>query len=88
MTDLLGKLEDSLAYMFELQTKDTGKYISPAVQKLRTALDNYKKGPSLSLRELTTAIKFALPVIDNYVVQSGQDLRKARPGIGACQTRK
>ncbi|MDI9818259.1 MULTISPECIES: hypothetical protein [unclassified Legionella] len=53
--------------MFELQTRKTGKYINPSIQNLRKALDNYKNGPSLSLRELIAAIKFALPIIGNYV---------------------
>ncbi|CEK10942.1 hypothetical protein [Legionella hackeliae] len=68
MKDPLEALEESLAYMFELQTtKKTGNYIHPSVQKLKEALENYKNGPSLSLRELTAAIKLALPVIENYV---------------------
>ncbi|KTC78366.1 hypothetical protein [Legionella brunensis] len=67
MKDPLEALEDSLAYMFELQTNKTGNYIHPSVQKLKKALEDYKNGPSLSLRELIAAIKVALPVIENYV---------------------
>ncbi|OCH98765.1 hypothetical protein A8135_10710 [Legionella jamestowniensis] len=68
MKDPLMALEESLAYMFELQTtRNTGKYIHPSVQKLKQALENYKNGPSLSLRELTAAVKQALPIIENYV---------------------
>ncbi|STX42742.1 Uncharacterised protein [Legionella donaldsonii] len=69
MSDPLGELENSLAYMFELQTKKTGKCIHPDVQRLKNALDNYKKGPSISLQELVTAVKQALPVIVNYGVE-------------------
>ncbi|WED44088.1 hypothetical protein [Legionella cardiaca] len=67
MKDPLQALEESLAYMFELQTRKEGKYIHPSVQKLKNALENYKNGPSLSLRELVAAVKSALPVIENYV---------------------
>ncbi|ASQ45680.1 hypothetical protein [Legionella clemsonensis] len=68
MKDPLVALEESLAYMFELQTtRRTGEYLHPSVQKLKQALENYKNGPSLSLRELTAAIQLALPIIENYV---------------------
>lgn len=67
MIDPLEALEDSLAYMFELQTKQAGKYIHPSVNKLKKALENYKKAPSSSLEALIDALKLALPVIDNYV---------------------
>lgn len=66
MKDLLEELEESLKYMFELQTKKTGQYINLAVQNLRNALDNYKDGPSISLQELIIAMKLALPNIEKY----------------------
>lgn len=70
MSDPLEELENSLAYMFELQTKKTGKYINPDIQKLKNALDNYRDGPSISLQELITAVKQALPIIVNYGIES------------------
>lgn len=69
--DPLGELEDSLAYMFELQTKNTGGYIEPSVNKLRMALDSYQKNStSNSLKNLVTAIKNAFPVIEKYSIDS------------------
>lgn len=67
MTDPLGELKDSLAYMFELQRiSETGKYISPFVQNLQLALDNYQSSSLKSLNTLISAVKKALPVIENY----------------------
>jgi hypothetical protein len=68
MTDPLSELESSLAYMFELQTGERGKYISPLVRGLKKALDSYKNDPTgLLFRALFTAIKKALPMIEDYV---------------------
>jgi hypothetical protein len=68
MTDPLSELESSLAYMFELQTGERGKYISPLVQGLKKALDSYKHEPSSSLlRALFAAIKKVLPMMEDYV---------------------
>ncbi|PJE11920.1 hypothetical protein [Legionella sp.] len=69
--DPLGELEDSLAYMFELQTKHTGGYIEPSVNKLRMALNDYKdNSSSTSLKNLISAIKKAFPVIEKYYIDS------------------
>ena len=69
--DPFGELEDSLAYMFELQAKNTGGYIDPSVNTLRRALDNYKKDSSVTLlNALVLAIKNAFPVIEKYYVDS------------------
>jgi hypothetical protein len=67
MQDPLEAFEESLAYMFELQTRKTGKYINPAVQRLKQALDDYKSELSLSPLDLVRAFKRALPVIEKYV---------------------
>ena len=67
MTDPLGELEESLAYMFTLQTESEGKYIRPVIQKLRQVLDNYKRDSQNSFDALIVAIKRALPTIENYV---------------------
>lgn len=67
MTDPLGDLEDSLAYLFELQTTGKDYYINFSVKKLKKALEHYKNYPSESLESLTVAVINALPVIDNYV---------------------
>ncbi len=67
MTDPLAELEDSLAYMFELQkTKHQGKYINPLVEELKTAIENYKED-SANLLALNAAVSKAFPVIGNYV---------------------
>ncbi|MBA3537790.1 MAG: hypothetical protein H0T84_14470 [Tatlockia sp.] len=67
MWDPLGELEDALAYMFELQkTHRQGKYLNPLVEKLKRAIDDYKKDPA-NFSALTTAISNAYPVIENYV---------------------
>ncbi|KTD29793.1 hypothetical protein Lmac_0737 [Legionella maceachernii] len=69
--DPLGELEASLAYMFELQAKNTGGYIDPLVNKLRRALDHYQEKPSSnSLKALITALRNAFPVIEKYSVDS------------------
>lgn len=81
--DPLGELEDSLAYMFELQAKNTGGYIDPAVNKLRLALDNYKQNnSSLLLKNLLVALKNAFPVIDKYYVDSYKVRQKIEALIG------
>jgi hypothetical protein len=68
MTNPLSELENSLAYMFALQTGERGKYISPLVHGLKKALDNYKNEPSSSLlRALFAAIKRVLPMMEDYV---------------------
>ncbi|RMX21129.1 hypothetical protein EAS68_05335 [Legionella jordanis] len=67
MKDPLAAFEDSLCYMFELQTRNTGTYINREVQHLKNALENYKNGRSLTLRELIMALKRAFPVVENYV---------------------
>src|SRR5437016_1518248 len=65
--DPLGELEESLAYMFELQkTQRQGKYINPLVEELKGTIDNYKEN-SKNLSALTTAITKAYPIIENYV---------------------
>lgn len=67
MKDPLEELEESLAYMFELQTQKTGKYIDPAVQQLKNTIEKYKNNPSFSLQKLIRAMKLAIPVIERYV---------------------
>ncbi|MBA2710581.1 MAG: hypothetical protein H0U57_08330 [Tatlockia sp.] len=67
MSDPLGELEETLAYMFELQkTERLGEYINPLVAKLKEAIDAYKEDPS-SLPALSTALTNAYPIIENYV---------------------
>ncbi|KTD22834.1 Uncharacterised protein [Legionella lansingensis] len=66
MKDSLAALEESLAYMFELQTRETGTYINSEVQTLKETLEKYKDG-SASLSQLIVVLKQALPVIGNYV---------------------
>ncbi len=71
MGDPLGELEDSLAYMFELQTENKGGYINPLVKKLRRELDHYKEDSSSnSLKSLIDAFNNAMPVIENYYADS------------------
>ncbi|CDZ79130.1 hypothetical protein BN59_03447 [Legionella massiliensis] len=65
--DPLGELEDSLAYMFELQkTQSQGKYINPLIDELHKALDNYREDTG-DLSDLIDALSNAYPVIENYV---------------------
>lgn len=67
MADPLGELEESLAYMFELQkTQWQGKYINPLVEDLKKAIDKYREGSS-NISHLTKAITRAYPIIENYV---------------------
>jgi hypothetical protein len=64
--DPLGELEDSLAYLFELQKiEGQGKYINPLVEELKRAIENYKKD-SGNISPLTLAISKASPIIENY----------------------
>ncbi len=67
MSDPLGELEETLAYMFELQKTDRqGGFISPSVEKLKEAIEKFRVDPS-KFNLLTTAITNAYPVIENYV---------------------
>ncbi|MBA2656206.1 MAG: hypothetical protein H0U70_04390 [Tatlockia sp.] len=67
MTDPLAELEESLAYMFELQTaQGHGRFINPRVDELKIALDSYKKDRS-KLPLLNQAVQNAFSVIENYV---------------------
>ncbi|ARH00304.1 hypothetical protein [Legionella micdadei] len=83
--DPLGELEDSLAYMFELQAKNTGGYIDPLANKLRRALDVYSEDrSSTSLKALIVAIRNAFPIIEKYSVDSYK-VRQKIEGIAAMQ---
>jgi hypothetical protein len=67
MRDPLGELEDTLAYMFELQKAEGhGRYINPLVAELKKSIEDFKED-RINLSTLRQTISRASPVIENYV---------------------
>ena len=66
MEDPFSALRNSLQSVFHLEAMRNGKYIYPAVQQLKDAMDRYKSQEKNTFIDLLKAIEEALPNIEKW----------------------